>query len=114
MLPHKEPLIFAKKAISRDANGALVEIDFGFAPTLAMTIEAAAQAFSYVDIKSGGTFGVIAMVKNAAMQVEANDMRYFCKVSVTQAMEPYYQLSYEMLTNDMKLTASGELSIKIF
>ncbi len=58
-LPHKEPLLFAKKSLKSDKTAALVEIDFGYIPTLAMHIEAAAQAFSFVEIKSDCSWGVV-------------------------------------------------------
>lgn len=36
-LPHKEPLLFAKKSLKSDKATALVEIDFGYLPTLAVS-----------------------------------------------------------------------------
>ncbi len=113
-LPHKEPLIFAKNAVQSDAQSATVEIEFGCLPTLAMMIEAAAQAFAYIQLQSCGSFGVVTMVKNAVAHELRQETGYLCSVWITQALESYYQLSFETLSKENKLIASGELSIKIF
>lgn len=113
-LPHKEPLLFAKKSLKSDKATALVEIDFGYLPTLAMCIEAAAQAFSFVEIKSDCSWGVVAMIKNALLHGAPLSERCLCEITVLQALDPYYKVSFAMLTYEHSLISSGELSIKIF
>ena len=113
-LPHKEPLLFAKKSLKSDKTAALVEIDFGYIPTLAMHIEAAAQAFSFVEIKSDCSWGVVAMIKDAILHAAPLDERCLCEITVLQAIDPYYKVRFKMITSKGDEMSSGELSIKIF
>jgi hypothetical protein len=113
-LPHKAPLIYARKALDTNENDADVEVDFGEPPTLAMHIEAAAQAFSFIDRQDGGTWGVVAMIKNSNLKSKCQDSKYICKVSITQSIHPYYKVSFQSLTKSGDVVADGELSIKIF
>jgi hypothetical protein len=113
-LPHKKPILFAKKALKTDNDNALVEIEFDFVPTLAMTIEAAAQAFSFIDRQNDGTWGVVAMIKDAKMHSEPKDLEYLCDVSITQSIYPYYKIEFKTITKAEELISTGELSIKIF
>jgi hypothetical protein len=113
-LPHKAPLIYAQKAQNADENSADVELDFGEAPTLAMHIEAAAQAFSFINRQDSGTWGVVAMIKNSNLKSKCKDGKYTCKVSITQSIHPYYKVFFQALAKDGGVVADGELSIKIF
>lgn len=113
-LPHKEPLIYAKKVISSDIDSANVELDFGEAPTLAMHIEAAAQAFSFIDRQDSGTWGVVAMIKNSNIQNTCTDTEYECKIAITQSIHPYYKACFQNFSKNGNEIATGELSIRIF
>lgn len=113
-LPHKEPLIYAKQAIKTDENGATVELEFSEPPTLAMHIEAAAQAFSFIDRQDSGTWGVVAMIKNSNLKSNEQDKEYTCKVSITQSIHPYYKVYFQNFSKSGIEIADGELSIRIF
>jgi len=112
-LPHKEPLLFAKRAISSDENSAVVEVEFGSVPTLAMTVEAAAQAFSFVHIKSNASWGVVAMIKDTVLSAKPTKSNYLCEVTIAQAVDPYYRVLFKTFSSDETPICSGELSIKI-
>jgi hypothetical protein len=112
-LPHKEPLLFAKRAISSDENSAVVEVEFGSVPTLAMTVEAAAQAFSFIEIESDASWGVVAMIKDTVLSQKPTKSDYLCEVAIAQAIDPYYKVSFKTFSADEAPICSGELSIKI-
>lgn len=113
-LPHKEPLIYAKQVLNADENSATVELNFGESPTLAMHVEAAAQAFSFIDRQDRGTWGVVAMIKNSNLKCKKQDIDYICKVSIVQSIHPYYKVYFQNFSKDGIEVADGELSIKIF
>lgn len=113
-LPHKEPLLFAKKVIESDYDSALVEIEFGSLPTLAMNMEAAAQAFSFIDRKQEGSWGVVAMIKDVILHQKALDTSCLCEVSIIQSIDAFYKVAFRTFTKNTGTISSGELSIKIF
>jgi len=112
-LPHKEPLLFAKKLVSSNETSALVQVEFDSIPTLAMMAEAAAQTFSFIDIESNASWGVVAMIKDAALLQKPTASSYLCRVSMLQSIDPYYKVSFETLSLSETPICSGELSIKI-
>lgn len=113
-LPHKAPILFAKKVLNFDESKALVALEFDSPPTLAMTVEAAAQAFSFIRLKNSGSWGVIAMIKDVVLSQQPTQNSYVCDVSIGQALDPYYKVIFKIFSYDKTPIASGELSIKIF
>lgn len=110
-IPHQEPIKFAKYVLSRDANVAVVRVEFSTVPTLPMLVEAAAQssaAFGDGEIKSG----FLVALKNIKLLHKADLMQYDIKITAEHQLDSLSYFSFEVVTKDI-LLINGSFTIAI-
>ncbi len=113
ILPHQDPMRFAKYVISRDGDEALVRNEFFCIPTLGMYIEAAAQsgaALANEDEK--GKVGYLTTLKNVKLLSKPSSTKCNIKVILTHRINNICYLSFEVF-QDNNLMANGTFIIVV-
>ena len=114
-LPHQEPLIFAKKIIKIKNGTAYVLCEFKEIPTLAMLIEAAAQASSSFDnLHNKDKIGFLTVAKDIELLTTPNDTIYIIKLNELMELNNIKQFSFGAFTkvDDIKVV-TGSFTILI-
>ncbi len=93
-LPHKEPILFAKKVLSNDDFTAQVECCFDLIPTFGMCIEACAQASS--SLKDGKTEGFLASISNVERLKELDKKIYIATIKQLYEIENMKLFYFEL------------------
>jgi len=107
ILPHQDPVRFAKYVISRDGDEAFVKNEFFCVPSLGMYIEAAAQssaALANEDEK--GKVGYLTTLKNVTLLTKPTSLECTIKVVLTHRINNIGYLSFEVY-EESSLIASG-------
>ena len=79
-LPHKAPIFFAKKILSRELNRSRVYVEFDEIPSLAMLVESAAQSTSAIDKDSTIKNAYLVSMKN--IELLTNPKKKYFEVEV--------------------------------
>jgi len=99
-LPHKDPLIFAKKIIEKNENSATVFCSFDQTPTLAMFLEAAAQSTIAFSKEEEIKIGFLTSAQNIKLHNKLKQSEYIIQVKKeieVANMKKFYFESFENL-----------------
>lgn len=110
-LPHKSPILFAKRVLSKDSTGARVAVEFPQTPSLAMMIESAAQstaAFNDGTKKGGYLVGM----KNIKLLNEASEKNLEVKIVLKHSVENMRLIGFEVYQMSL-LLCKGSLTIAL-
>ena len=111
-LPHKAPILFAKKILSRDLNTARVSVEFNEVPSLAMLVESAAQSASAINENTTLKSAYLVSMKN--IKLLASPSKKYCEIEVTNE----YNLNNMKLINfkifeDAAIISTGSLTLAL-
>lgn len=116
ILPHLEPVRFAKEITSCDKNVAFVKCKFPSDASLAMLCEAAAQssaAFAQNNFtKEGAKIGFLVSLKNVNLLKDLNDNK--CDIKVTKNVDLGNMCEYDFeVINKGEIFSNGTFTIVI-
>ena len=95
-LPHLEPLIFAKEVLFIENNTVEVACEFEMLPTLAMFIEAAAQAtVAFNTNPSKKTIAFLTLANHIELLEKIESLKYIFKVKKEVDVAAYIKFSFE-------------------
>lgn len=111
-LPHKAPILFAKKILSRDVNTARVSVEFNEVPSLAMLVESAAQSASAINENTTLKSAYLVSMKNIKLLFSPS--KKYCEIEVINE----YNLNNMKLINfkifeDARLISTGSLTLAL-
>lgn len=112
-LPHAEPLIFAKNVIKSNETNGTVKCEFQIVPTLAMMIEASAQACAVFFQKEDAKEGYLANVVSIELLDNLESLEYQTTVEKTITFEKLHRFSFFVETMVNKKVVEGELTIYV-
>lgn len=97
-MPHKEPLIFAKEVLNKQDNIVDVHCIFKDIPTLAMFVEAAAQASSAFDVNNDikPKIGFLTVSKDVKLLKDIKKKGYVIKVEIKAEINNIKQFYFEV------------------
>ena len=104
-LPHQKPLVFAKNIINKNEQAATVLCDFSQTPTLAMFIEASAQASSAFDTNESDEpkIGFLTTVRNIELLDEIQNSIFLITVIKENEINNIKQFSFEAFDKDSNI-----------
>ncbi|MEA3499087.1 MAG: hypothetical protein U9R16_08510 [Campylobacterota bacterium] len=113
ILPHQEPLIFAKKIIEQNKEFNIVKCEFNHIPTLATFIEAAAQAsISFIKDNDTAKIGFLTVAKNINKLESITKTTYLFKLENTAELNSMKQFYFESLEEDTKkVVVNGNFTV---
>ncbi len=113
-LPHREPLIFAKRVIWKDAESATVLCEFEEVPTLAMFLEAAAQSTAAFASEEKTPIGFLTMCKDIKLLAPFVGKYYHIQITKDTEINTIKRFLFEVFDKSGKIKyASGSLTILI-
>lgn len=91
-----------------------VRCDFGYIPTLAMFIEAAAQSSAAFNIEDQAKIGFLAIAKNIKLLEKVKDLIYILRLKKEAEINQYNQFYFEAYSqnNNVKVV-SGNFTLVI-
>ena len=104
-LPHQAPMKFAKYAISKEENTAVVKVSFDTVPSLPMIVESAAQSSAALS-NGENKMGFLVTLKNIKLLEKLSSLQYDVKVSLEHQIEDFRYFNFEV-NNDNALVACG-------
>ena len=115
-LPHQAPLIFAKKKINLTKDDAIVLCEFDTIPTLAMFIEASAQASSVFETDEIQTpkIGFLTKTKDIKLLCDIKEKSYNIHLKKEVEIGNIKQFSFEAFSekSDIKVV-SGSFTVLV-
>ncbi|MDD3462125.1 MAG: hypothetical protein PHW07_00625 [Sulfurospirillaceae bacterium] len=108
-LPHLEPILFAKEVLFCDENIAKVRCVFSSLPTLAMMVEASAQASSAFSTSSSVDIGFLVLVKDTVLLKKSDQLSFVVCVSKGISLGNSREFYFEVFEEEVciKKIASG-------
>ena len=104
-LPHKALLIFAKEVVEKNDHSVKVKCLFPEPPTLAMFIEAAAQASAGFNKEGESAMGFLTMVQNIQRLSTLTHTEYILAITKENEVGPYRKFFFSAYCN----TSKGEV-----
>ncbi len=111
-LPHQEPLIFAQDILVQKDNYSEVLCKFNTIPTLAMFIEAAAQASSTFSNSNEPKVGFLTTAKNVKLINTPEHKEFIFKLNMIIDLGNMKQFSFEAYANE-NCYAEGTFTIVV-
>lgn len=111
-LPHKAPILFAKKILSRDANRARVSVEFPEIPSLAMLVESAAQSATAIETASPITSAYLVSMKNIKLITTPRKKYFEVEVSNEHNLNNMKLINFQVF-EDAELISTGSLTIAL-
>ena len=111
ILPHQEPILFAKEVRSIIGNVAIIKVKFPTLPTLAMLVESAAQS-SAAFSESNESEGFLVTLKNVKLLNKPEALEYEVKITFEYQLEALTYFNFEIIA-DSKIIAIGIFVIAI-
>jgi len=94
-LPHQAPIKFAKYAISKEENSAVVKVKFETIPSLPMIVESAAQSSAALS-DTENKMGFLVALKNIKLLEKLSFLEYDVKVSLEHKIEEFNYFNFEV------------------
>ncbi len=112
-LPHKEPVRFIKEVEISEENDARSIVDFKTIPTLAASVEAAAQNVIFIkSIPRHHSAGFLTGMKNIKQLIKFDKNVYVVRTEVVARLQNYYLLGFVMYEQELgDEVASGQFNI---
>lgn len=110
-LPHKDPIRFAKHAVSKDGDTYTVKVKFETVPSLPMIVEAAAQSSAAFD-DGNSKMGFLVTLKNIKLLEKPTALEYDVKVTSGAQIDSLTYFSFETFDNDLVI-AKGTFIIAL-
>jgi len=111
-LPHGESLTFAKELITHSEDTIVVRCAFPMVPTLAMFIEAGAQACAGFRTDNVSNMGFVSMVKNVKQLQNLREQVYLFKIQKQIESHSYLKVIFEASEiESTDIVVSGELTL---
>lgn len=111
-LPHLPPILFAIETLFCDGKTAKVLCEFPTLPTLAMFIEAAAQASSAFSNADAPTNGFLVLIKDASLQLKAESLNCIVVLDIRLSLGNSTEFYFEVFEKEGGVMyASGALMI---
>lgn len=100
--------------LNKDNNIVEVRCDFGYTPTLAMFIEAAAQSSAAFNLDTQAKMGFLTMARDIKLLEKVKEKAYIIKLKKETEINQYKQFSFEAYTfkNSVKVV-SGYFTLVI-
>lgn len=101
-IPHQDPIKFAKYILFRDEKEALVQLSFDTSPSLAMLIEAAAQA-SGAFATEGTTMGFVVSLKGCKLLQKPQTKELRAKLIKEYEMGNMHSFAFSILEDNAEV-----------
>lgn len=111
-LPHKPPILFAKKILSHDELHAKVELLFETTPSLAMLIEAAAQSTAAFNNTTDVKSGYLVSMKNIKLCNSPSLKKLEVSLHHLHSLGNMKIIDFQV-NEDIQIIATGSLTIAI-
>ena len=112
VLPHKAPVLFAKKILSRDVNMARVSVEFPEIPSLAMLVESAAQSASAIDNHTTISSAYLVSMKNIKLVKTPINKIFEVEVINVYNLNDMKLIDFKVF-QEKELISSGSLTLAI-